>query len=114
MADRKKVDQAISCLVEETRCEERLFFRSFPISSLAPQVAAKPFPYETQHLPHVEGSWPVSVTRVYMRIAFKNMNKSPVLSARKALANVGQEFWRTSGAIRRITGRMDTGFAEGQ
>jgi hypothetical protein len=44
-----------------------------------------------------------------MRIAFNNMNKRRVSSAKAALMNMGQEFWRTSRAICRITGGMDTG-----
>lgn len=47
-----------------------------------------------------------------MRIAFNNMNKSRVPSARAVVTNAGQECWRTLGAVRRITGGMDTGFAE--
>ena len=46
---------------------------------------------------------------VCMRIAFNNMHKNWVSSAKAALINMGHEFWRTSGAICRITEGMDTG-----
>jgi hypothetical protein len=44
-----------------------------------------------------------------MRIAFNNVNKRQVPSAKAATTNVAREFWRMLNAIRRITGGMDTG-----
>jgi hypothetical protein len=61
---------------------------------------------ESKGFARFRGGWPANcVTRSCLRIAFNNMNKNRVSSAKTAVMTVGQGFWRTSGALRRIRGR---------
>jgi len=92
-----------------TITRKKLVFRAFEIPSPLPRVASKSLTLEAKHLMNCEGGWHSHcITRLCMRPADDNTNKSQVSSAKAVIANVGQEFWRTSGAIRRITGGMDT------
>jgi hypothetical protein len=84
--------------------KERLFFRTFEKSSLKQQAGLKPLACRRQQLAHFGDGWLTScMTRACLRIAFNNMNKSRVSSAKAPHCESRQEYWRTGYAFRRIT-----------
>ena len=85
-------------------------FSNLRNSESQPTSRFQAYVVEDQGFLQFGGSWHATCKNpVCMRIAFNNMHKSWVSSAKAALINMGHEFWRTSGAICRITEGMDTG-----
>lgn len=94
------------------RANDTIVFRALEISNLVPGAAFNPLPSNVQDLLQFKHGWRTScVTLASSRFAFNKMNNDPVSMARAAVANIKQEFWRTSGIIRRIRWGMDARFS---
>ena len=97
---------------QASRRKERLVFRMFENSSLTPHVVSKQLSYVAQRLLHSRDDWPAScISQASVANRLKRNEPRPSLNQDSGRRQNEKEFWRSSGAIRRITGANGHGIS---